>query len=225
MKIFAAVVALLLSGTVVMAADNDTRYVTDQLEITLRSGESLKHQIVRMLPSGTAVELLETDDETKYSRVRTSDDGTEGWVLSRYLDKQPSARDRLARATQQLEQLKNDKKQLQQSLNQTTAAKEKLTRDLNTADSKNEQLTRELEHIKQVSAATIAVDKANQDLKIELQQLKTRYEQAENQIDTLQDDSSRQWVMVGAGIILLGIMIGLIIPKIRWRRKSSWGSL
>ena len=223
MKIIAAL-ALLLSGTVAMA-DNSTRYVTDQLEITLRSGQSTKHQIIRMLPSGTPVELLETDEETKYSRVRITDDGTEGWVLSRYLDQQPSARDRLAEATQQLTQLGNENRQLQQTLKQTTKEKERLSQALSAAESKNEQLTRELDHIKQISAATIEVDKANQNLKIELQQLQSRYEQAENSINTLQDDSNRKWVMVGAGIILLGMLIGLIIPKIRWRRKSEWGSL
>jgi len=222
-KIIAAL-ALLLSGTFVMA-DDTTRYVTDQLEITLRSGQSTKHQIIRMLPSGTPVELLETDEETKYSRVRSPDDGTEGWVLSRYLDQQPSARDRLAKTTQQVQQLGDDKRQLQQTLKQTTKEKERLDQALSVADSKIEQLTRELDHIKQISAATIEVDKANQNFKIELQQLQSRYEQAQNTINTLQDGSNRKWVMVGAGIILLGMLIGLIIPKIRWRRKSDWGSL
>lgn len=222
MKIIAAL-TLLLSATVAMA--DDTRYVTDQLEITLRSGQSTKHQIIRMLPSGTPVELLETDDETKYSRVRTSDDGTEGWVLTRYLDEQPSARERLVKINQQVKQLSDDNRKLQQTLKETTREKERLSNALNASDSKNEQLSRELAHIKQISAATIEVDRANQDLKTELERLKSRYEQAENTIDTLRDDSNRKWVMVGAGIILLGMLIGLIIPKIRWRRKSDWGSL
>jgi len=221
-KIFAAL-TLLLSATVAMA--DNTRYVTDQLEITLRSGQSTKHQIIRMLPSGTPVELLETDDETKYSRVRTSDDGTEGWVLSRYLDEQPSARERLVTVAQQVKQLGDDNRQLQQTLKDTTREKERLSKALAASDSKNEQLSRELDHIKQISAATIEVDTTNQTLKLELQQLQSRYDQAQNTIDTLQDDSNRKWVMVGAGIILLGILIGLIIPKIRWRRKSDWGSL
>jgi SH3 domain protein len=31
--------------------------------------------------------------------------------------------------------------------------------------------------------------------------------------------------MVGAGVIILGMIIGLIIPRIRWRKKSSWDTL
>jgi len=45
----------------------------------------------------------------------------------------------------------------------------------------------------------------------------------ENQ--SLKDRTARDWFMVGAGVILLGMIIGLIIPRIRWRKKSSWDSL
>jgi len=30
--------------------------------------------------------------------------------------------------------------------------------------------------------------------------------------------------MIGAAVLLLGIIIGLIIPKIRFRKKSSWNT-
>jgi SH3 domain protein len=217
-------VLLFFIVTAAQAADN-TRYVTDQLEITLRSGQSLKHQIVRMLPSGTPVELLETDEQSKYSRVRATDDGTEGWVLSRYLDKQPSARERLATARQKLQQLNNDNQRLKQSLKQLGDEKTQLTRGLNEANDKNERLSQELGHIRRLSADTVAVDRENQALKAQLQHLQAQYDQAQTRIATLQDSSNREWMMVGAGVILLGMLIGLIIPKIRWRRKSSWGSL
>mgnify|MGYP001823950352 FL=1 len=28
--------------------------------------------------------------------------------------------------------------------------------------------------------------------------------------------------MVGAAVVLLGILVGLIIPRIRWRKKTTW---
>ena len=75
-------------------AQVETRYVTDQLEITMRSGTSTQNSIVRMLRSGTAIEVIETDDESGYSRVRMSS-GTEGWVLTRFLMTEPSSREQL----------------------------------------------------------------------------------------------------------------------------------
>ena len=51
----------------------------------------------------------------------------------------------------------------------------------------------------------------------------------ERQLQTLQqeneglkDRTARDWFMVGAAVVLLGIIVGLIIPRIRWRKKSSW---
>ena len=44
-----------------------TLYVTDQFEITMRSGSSTSNSIVSMLKSGQAVTVLEQDEATRYS--------------------------------------------------------------------------------------------------------------------------------------------------------------
>jgi len=42
----------------------------------------------------------------------------------------------------------------------------------------------------------------------------------------LGNDSTQRWFLIGAGVVLLGIILGLILPHLRFqRRKSSWGSL
>jgi SH3 domain protein len=82
-----------------------TAYVTDELKITLRTGESATHRIVRMLPTGERLEVLSTDAKTGYSKVRTAG-GTEGYVLTRQLLDQPVARDRLAAAEAEVKALK-----------------------------------------------------------------------------------------------------------------------
>ncbi len=54
-----------------------------------------------MIDSGLRLEVLERDSASGYSRVRTPG-GTEGWVLSRYLMSEPSAREQLEKLTSQL---------------------------------------------------------------------------------------------------------------------------
>ena len=44
--------------------------------------------------------------------------------------------------------------------------------------------------------------------------------QQENQ--SLKDRSQREWFIAGAGVLLGGMLLGLIIPKLRWRKKSGW---
>ena len=63
-------------------AGAQSAWVSDQFEVTLRSGPSTSNAIERMLPSGTEVEILERNTELGYARVRTQA-GTEGWMLLR----------------------------------------------------------------------------------------------------------------------------------------------
>ena len=103
-------------------AQAETRYVSDQLEIPMRTGKSTQHRILRMLPSGTPLEVLELDKENGWTRVRTPD-GKEGWVLTRLLMDIPAARDRLARAEKRLAELELRDRQRTQSLSATEKEK------------------------------------------------------------------------------------------------------
>ncbi len=109
--LFILSLSLILTG----GAFAETRYVSDKLEITMRSGKSTSHGIVRMLRSGTPVEVLETDNKTGYSHIRTRS-GKEGWVLSRFLMNAQAARDRLATAEKKLAELELENRKMKTSL-------------------------------------------------------------------------------------------------------------
>ena len=216
------ILLLSIATTSVMAGEQ--RFVTDQLEITLRSGESTQYQILRMLPSGTPVEVLQNNPESGYSQVRTPD-GTEGWVISRYLDPRPSARKRLAAAEKEQARLKQLNTDLKDQAKRLQQGKKQLASHLKKFTSDNKQLGRELQQIKKTSASALALDHKNKTLTTKLQRLETEFQLTQQENKALKDRSDRDWFMVGAGVILLGMLIGLIIPKIRWRRKSNWSSL
>jgi SH3 domain protein len=81
----AALVGLSLIAPFFAAAAQEM-YVTDRLEITLRSGPGVDFKILAMIPSGTALTRLE--EANRWARVQTAD-GTEGWVVTRYLSSEP----------------------------------------------------------------------------------------------------------------------------------------
>ncbi len=220
MKIFVFVLGAVLST----ALYADTRYITDQLEVTLRSGESTKHQILRMLRSGTAVEVLETNPDTGYSRVRAPN-GVEGWVITRYLDRTPSARQRLAETEKKLAALEASNRQFDQNVNVLSKEKGSLNSQIRKLTQENKELSAELTRIKKTSASALALDNENKALKIKLRKLEADYQMTQEENAALKDRTARDWFMVGAGVILLGMGIGLVIPKIRWRKKSNWSSL
>lgn len=215
---------LLLLAISTAAPAATTGYITDKLEITLRSGQSTKHKILRMLPSGSAIKVLKEGDEGKYLWIQTAQ-GTKGWVLARHIDKLPSARQRLTRANQRLGQLKKDNIRLKKELGKFGDEKRALGRDKSSLTIHSNKLQRELDRIKRVSADVLGTDRENRTLKTQLQQLQTNHDQSQQQISALQDSTARDWLVVGAGVTLLGIILGLIIPKIRWKKKSDWGTL
>ena len=214
-------VMLMALGT---AAAGDRVYVTDKAELIMRTGQGIQYKIIRVLTSGTALEVLEENAESGYSQVRTTS-GTEGWVLSRYLQTEPIAEQRLADVEKELAQVKAERDELRSAKKTVGGENTKLTRDLRQANDENQRLSQELERIKRTSSNVLAVDEENQSLKENVRRLEGELQLLQQENSVLKDHTARDWFMVGAGVVLLGMIIGLIIPKISWRKKSSWGSL
>jgi len=222
MKNLSVLIVLLLIAT--QAPAQTLRYVTDKLAITMRTGQSTQHNIVRMLNSGSKVEVLETSEDDGYSHVRTAD-GTDGWVLTRYLVDAPVARDRLVEAQQKLAafeidntQLRNEVSTLSGKLNEYEAAQKQLQQ-------KNEELGREVATLSEAAARPIAIDRENKEFKAKLSKMQSNLEAVQQENRILNDSSTRNWFLTGAGVLILGMILGLLIPRLRWRRKDSWGSL
>jgi len=199
----------------------ETRYVSDNLEITMRSGKGNSFSILRMLSSGTPVEVLEVDKDDGYTRVRTSN-GKEGWVLTRYLMRTQAARDRLADTQKQLAEMELEKRKLETAMAEMTDSKKALSTQLSTLDSEHRKTSQELAEIKRTASSALALDSENKELKGRVVGLERQLQTLQQENEGLRDRTARDWFMVGAGVILLGIIVGLVIPRIRWRRKSSW---
>ena len=199
----------------------ESRYVSDKLEITMRSGKGNSYSITRMLSSGTQVEVLEVDKSAGYTKVRTNS-GKEGWVLSRYLMRSQAARDRLAAAEKKLAELELEKRKLETSMASLSEEKTALNSKLAALEGDSRKVSQELTEIKRTASSALAIDSENKDLKSRVVSLERELQTLQQENEGLKDRTARDWFMVGAGVVLLGIIVGLIIPRIRWRRKSSW---
>ncbi len=220
MKKALAILCLCLS----FSAQAATLYVSDHLEIQMRSGKSTQHRIIRMLPSGTPLEVLEVDQEGGWTRVRAPS-GTDGWVLSRFLMSGAAARDRLATAEKKLAQLDLENRKLQTTLKELRDEKEGVAKERAELDSSSRKLSQELEEIRRTASSALAIDAENKELKSRIVSAERDIHTLQQENERLKDRTARDWFMVGAGVVILGILIGLIIPRIRLRKKSSWGEL
>ena len=208
---------LMLAGNAVA----ETRYVSDTLEITMRSGKGTNFGITRMLRSGTPVEVLEVDKKSGYTQVRTKS-GKEGWVLSRFLMNGRAARERLATAEKNLAELELENRKLTTSMMAVTEEKSGLEKNLQELEGQSRGVNQELSEIKRTASSALAIDSENKELKGRMVSLERQLQTVQQENETLKDRTARDWFMVGAAVVLLGIIVGLIIPKIRFRKKSSW---
>lgn len=208
---------LMLTGNAVA----ETRYISDTLEITMRSGKGTNFGITRMLRSGTAVQVLAVDDKSGYTQVRTKS-GKEGWVLSRFLMNGQAARERLATAEKNLAELELENRKLTTAMATLTEEKSGLEANLQELEGQSRGVSQELSEIKRTASSALTIDSENKELKGRMVSLERQLQTVQQENEALKDRTARDWFMVGAAVILLGILVGLIIPKIRFRKKSSW---
>jgi SH3 domain protein len=215
-------IAVLLFSIAVTAAADTVRYISDNLEIALRSGKTPKHSVVKMLPSGTQVRVIQADPDG-YSRVRTKE-GVEGWLLTRFLSSVPSARDRLAEAEQRLAAMKIENSQLKEQMAALMAQKDQFDLRHQQWVEANRRVVQELNSIRQTAASSLALDHENKTLKGRLIQFERELQTLQQENSKLKDRAARDWFLIGAGVVILGMLIGLILPKLGPRRKPSWES-
>jgi len=198
------------------------RYVTDQLRLEARSGPSTGHRIVRMLESGTEVTVLEESEG--YSRLRLAN-GEEAWILSRYLSTDPRARDQLAQTKADLELALQENAQFKAALETAETTGSKIQQDRVELNQNNEQLSKQLAQIKRTAASSLAIEQQNKELQLKVVNLERELQLAQQEKMSLSDKSERDWFLTGAGVLLAGLLVGLIVPRLHRRKRRGWGEL
>lgn len=211
---------LILGLAATTAAGQSVRYIQDFIKVPLRTGTSTQNKILRMLPSGARVELLEESGDG-YARVR-SEEGTEGWILSRYLMEEPSARDRLALAQKSLAAQQDENQSLKREINTLKAHAAEMDRSNKELETTNADLSQELESVRRTAGRSLAIGKENENFRQELARKNDELEALVRENAQLNDRSQRDWFLAGAGVALGGLVLGLIIPRIPWRRRKRW---
>lgn len=191
---------LLLFACAAATAQDQIRYVTDELAIVLRDTPDGAGASRGVLTSGARVQVLESRPGTGYARVRTAD-GREAWILERYLKAEPVARSRVERAERELAGTQAELKKLK------------------------DDHARLLEDFARISAGEPV---ASRELVAETGQLREQLRQSEQQAAALRErygvERARQLtLLLGGGLVVLGGVLALLL---RWLwPKKRWGDL
>lgn len=201
-------------------AEIEKRYVSDTLRLQLRSGPSSEYRIIKTLRSGEHLVLLETTDDKKYAKVKTPKE-TEGWVLARFLQDQPIAKEKLILAERELNKIKAELKvaqtqnaEFKQNIAQLKSERSGLSRD-------QTSLAKELARVKEVSANALALDEKNKELTLRTQELDIKLEALTAENIELKDARHQNFLMYGGGLVILGLLLGFIAPNLRGKKSQS----
>jgi len=197
--------------------------VSDQFEIMLRTGPATTNAIERMLASGTELDILERDPETGYSKVRTLA-GTEGWVLSRYLMPEPSAREQLQTLTNQLTSASEQGSSMGAQLNAIRREQQNSASQIRTLESEKKNLQTELDEVKRTAANVLAIDSQNQNLQQQLTAFEIQVGALEKENGELASQRTRNWFITGALVLVVGVFLGLVLPRMKWQKRSRYDS-
>ena len=198
-----------------------TMYVTDELVITVRTGPSTQNSIIRNLNSGDAVTIIATSDDGDYALVRT-DTGEEGWALRRYLIDEPIARSQLAAAERNLAQARNRVTELETIVADLSEQLDTVTQRMEEAETAATSLNTELVEVRSASANALTIRDRNESLRRRVAELDQLVDELTVRNTELASRATREWFVVGAGVLITGIVLGLVIPTLRRKRRTEW---
>ncbi|MBF0310848.1 MAG: TIGR04211 family SH3 domain-containing protein [Magnetococcales bacterium] len=197
---------VLLAGT----SFAETVYISDIMtDVSLRKGEGTEFKIARILKTGDTAELVESR-ESGWSFIRLGS-GVEGWVLTRYLSKEVPARQQLEGANAARLKAEGDRDRLSNEL-----------KEVRKQLGNQKALQDELDRIRKVSQEALQMEAENKSLKEQVGTLESKVQNLSDEKRLLERRSDTQFFMAGAGVLILGWIIGMVMAR---RRRRPVGVL
>ncbi|MBF0283206.1 MAG: TIGR04211 family SH3 domain-containing protein [Magnetococcales bacterium] len=198
--------ALLVSGALFIAgaAWAENRFVSENCTITLRRGQGLDFKIIRELKTGTPLTVLEKAG-SGWTRVQTAD-GTDGWLLDRYLGDEPPPRalvDGAAAARRKAEE-----------------ERDRFTKENHECKTRLATLQgveAEFSELRRLSGDTLAMAEENKKLNALVKELEEKVVGLEEEVQQMEQSSDTRFFLAGAGVLLLGMIGGAMMGRRRRR--------
>ena len=200
-----------------------TVYIRDTLYVPLRTGQSEQYRIIHNgLISGTPLTLLQTNDDTGYTKVRMQD-GTEGWIQTQYLQDDPVAKDQLAAVQKQLDALQTKQQDTLQQLQSVQGERDKLTGELKDTQAKLDSVENRYNRLREMSANVVKIDKRNTELEANATNLQQQVEELTDSNHRLKNNVAQSWFIRGGSLVFVAILLGFLVGRrLSDRRNTGW---
>lgn len=174
-------------------------FVTAGKPVDLRTDLGPSSKSIRMIDGGVEVEEIRSLPKIGFTKIKLTT-GEVGWVPSTRLSAQSPDPGLLILASQNL--LGLPAKQLEKEIANTQT---------------------ELNIVRQASLTARRMQEERDQLQITARQLQAELEQVRLEKSALNADQKQLWFAMGAGTLFAGIIMGLIIPRLKPKRRNVWG--
>lgn len=205
---FFVLLCLLLMGATLSAAE--TMYVSEDFEITMRTGPGTDHKIIAMVPSGRMMEVLNRGDD--WSEVQLPS-GKQGWVLTRYLTGRVPNSIQLSQLEVKHSDVLARNKEIQQKLADLTSQNRDLSARLKEAQDALTSSQTSFDSLKKDSANFIKFKSDYAKNRKELNEIREKAQKYESQLNRLASSQLYEGMLYGGGLIIFGFVAGFILKR------------
>jgi SH3 domain protein len=194
-------------------------WVSDRLEVPLRSCPGDKCRVVKVVRPGNEMNQI---GYTADGWALVSAGEVKGYLPKRYLQDTPVASQQLEGAQRQSLEAVQAQQSLKTEMDTLKNRAQAAETEVGSLRKDNYELKQELEYVKTVSTQTLMVNEDNRRLKSEVEALRQRNSILEQEAADVEGKNQRAWVMVGAGILFIGWLIGRFA---RAPRRKGWNQI
>ena len=222
MSVFLFIFVIIFTATI-KSVFADTRYVSDELIISVRDGQNQDDNVLGHIRTGTAVDVLE--EKGRYLRIKT-EDGLEGWVQAQYIiSEKPNAR-----IIEDLRNEINEQNAISDKLLAKKAIYETWIRDLeqevNINQKNTEKAKSELIELNKKYKKLLSNSENTDELIKKLEKSKKLDSKLKSEISNLKKGNQNpikssmiQPFLAGAGVLIVGFILGGLA---RGRKRSKF---
>lgn len=183
-------------------SEEESAYIGANGPAEMKSGLSAQDKMIRNLEPGTPVKVLKNNHKLGYAKIQL-EGGETGWIVAKFLSQEVPLRPNTPVEPLLVEPEKKTPEQLEQEVS---------------------RLQTELVAVRQASADVLRIQAERDQLQGSVITLKRELDTITREKNALNEDQKQSWFMVGGLVLIAGIILGVVLPRISIRRKNNWGS-
>ena len=197
-----------------------TVFITDEFEVTMRTGPSIGNKIIAMVSTGTKLQIIE--EEGDWVLVKSPLD-REGWILKRYAS--PEIPKKIV-----IEQLRNKYRETAKHLEIETEKalifekkNKELRNALNAIEKKFEKINKEYNTLVNESKDFLNLKREHTSTIASLRKATAELTKLRKENEQLRLSTGAIWFLSGAAVVTISWLAGFMMGKVRRRSRSLYG--